>query len=104
MACDWDMSRSRAPSRVSVIDFTPDWLVTRKNRGSIGTPISDDTVHRHGVFGNQGVAQHEEHQGRLTERFCLVPLIIFPKRELEHGSRGKIILDQVVPVCELQLL
>lgn len=36
-----ESSRSRAPSSESVMDLTPDWVVTRKNRGSIGTPISD---------------------------------------------------------------
>lgn len=35
-----DNSRSRAPSSLRFIDFTPDCVVTRKNLGRIGTPIS----------------------------------------------------------------
>jgi len=72
------------------MDFTPDCVVTKKKRGKIGTPISANT---RSVY----LKPERMEKGR-TERFRLVPLIIFPKSELQDGFRGEILLHQRMPI------
>jgi hypothetical protein len=40
----------------------------------------------------------------LTERFRLVPLVVFPQRQFHHSFGSKILFDQVAPPRELKFL
>lgn len=85
--------RSRAPSRERVIDFTPDWVVTRKKRGRMGTPIS-----------KRWFSWSAKKRKELTEWFCLVALIVFPQSEFHDGIWGEIFFDEVFPPGKLEFL
>lgn len=69
--------------------MTPDWAVTRKNRGRIGTPISLKT--------RQRVKNDVSLNKKRTKKLRLVPLIIFPQCELQHRIVREIIVHQLLP-------
>lgn len=89
------------------MDLTPDWLVTRKNRDRIGTPISTKGKHRHDNANQSSARNAQECQRESDARtkwFRFIPLVILPQGELEDSLGCEIFLDQVLPVRQRQLL
>lgn len=79
------------------MDFTPDCVVTKKNRGNIGTPISENKI--------TSMDNQQDHRDEMpTERFCFTPLIILPQSYPHDGLRGEKFINDISPPRQLQFL
>ena len=78
-----------------LIDCTPDWLVTKKNRGKIGVPISVWVVRTGELNGSSELR---------TEGFCFVSLIVLPQSVLQNRLGGEIVLHESFPKREAKFL